>query len=98
MYNGPDPWLQHTGTWHSSRGRGEKVCFARETGPRRPDNAPTATLRQLAVLFLRFPCHCPGALKSSDVWTEKRGGLPESMEGGWSTTGWKLVPVPIFFF
>ena len=63
------------------RGTGEEVCFVGERGPRRSDNAPTATLPQLAILFLRFPCRCPRARKSSAVWTEKRGAYLQAQEG-----------------
>lgn len=63
------------------RGTGEKVCFVGERGARRPDSAPPAPLPQLAILFLRFPCRCPRARKSSAVWTENQGAYLQVQEG-----------------
>lgn len=50
----------------------------------------------------RFPCRCPGARKSSAVWTEKKGAYLRAREGGArtrpraraSTPGWKVGAGP----
>ena len=48
------PRLRRTGTWRSAARRRRKSFFCRQEGPRCADAAPTATLPQLAVVFV-FP-------------------------------------------
>lgn len=46
------PRLRRTGTWRSAARRRRKSFFCRQEGPRCADAAPTATLPQLAVVFV----------------------------------------------